>query len=98
LYFSAADLYVFPSRHESYGLTLMEAFQYGLPAITLENATMRPAFGVVSKTGAFARDLQRMSRMDLAGMGQAAEAFARENSFSRTAGRLASILTGLQSK
>lgn len=98
LYFSAADLYVFPSSHESYGLTLMEAFQYGLPAITLENTTMRPEFGVASTTGAFARDLQRMSRMDLAVMGRAAQAFAQENSFDRTADRLAGILTGLQSK
>lgn len=29
-----ADIYVFPSRHESYGLTLAEALRAGLPAIT----------------------------------------------------------------
>jgi glycosyltransferase involved in cell wall biosynthesis len=33
-YFSLADLYVFPSRHESYGLTLLEAMGAGLPALT----------------------------------------------------------------
>ena len=32
-----ADLYVFPSRHESYGLTLMEAMGAGLPSVALEH-------------------------------------------------------------
>jgi glycosyltransferase involved in cell wall biosynthesis len=32
-----ADLYVFPSRHESYGLTLMEAMREGLASIALDH-------------------------------------------------------------
>lgn len=32
-----ADAYVFPSRHESYGLTLCEALAAGLPAITTDH-------------------------------------------------------------
>ncbi|NUQ01482.1 MAG: glycosyltransferase family 4 protein, partial [Armatimonadetes bacterium] len=32
-----ADLYVFPSRHESYGLTLAEALRAGLPVVTTEH-------------------------------------------------------------
>jgi glycosyltransferase involved in cell wall biosynthesis len=33
-FFELADLYVFPSRHDSYGLTLVEAMQVGLPVLT----------------------------------------------------------------
>ena len=36
-HFQLADLYIFPSRHESYGLTLMEAFSAGLPAVGCRN-------------------------------------------------------------
>jgi glycosyltransferase involved in cell wall biosynthesis len=36
-FFGMADLYVFPSRHESYGLTLAEALSAGLPAICLDS-------------------------------------------------------------
>ena len=35
--FALADLYVFPSLHESYGLTLCEALAAGLPAITTDH-------------------------------------------------------------
>ena len=46
-----ADLYVFPSRHESYGLTLMEALAAGLPAVCLDTtgarSVMREEFGAL---------------------------------------------------
>lgn len=46
-----ADLYVFPSRHESYGLTLAEALAAGLPVLTTDHRSarelVRPEFGLV---------------------------------------------------
>src|SRR5205085_911942 len=50
-FFALADLYVFPSRHESYGLTLMEALAAGLPAVCLDTtgarSVMREEFGAL---------------------------------------------------
>jgi len=50
-FLSLADLYVFPSRHESYGLTLMEALAAGLPAVCLDTtgarSVMREEFGAL---------------------------------------------------
>jgi glycosyltransferase involved in cell wall biosynthesis len=50
-FFALADLYVFPSRHESYGLTLAEALRAGLPAICLDHhgarELMRPECGLI---------------------------------------------------
>lgn len=34
--FRVAQVYAFPSRHESYGLTLAEALSHGLPAVALD--------------------------------------------------------------
>jgi glycosyltransferase involved in cell wall biosynthesis len=99
-HFSAADLYVFPSSHESYGLTLMEAFQFGLPALTLDHAgaraVMQPAFGAVATKATFLTDLQQLAQSDLAAKGRAARAFAQQNPFANSAAKLAAILTGLQ--
>ncbi|MEO6759249.1 MAG: glycosyltransferase family 4 protein, partial [Saprospiraceae bacterium] len=91
-YFSAADLYIFPSSHESYGLTLMEAFQYGLPALTLDNAAMLPAFGAIATQATFLTKLKWLTQSDLAAKGQAAQAYARQNPFANAAARLATIL------
>lgn len=48
-FFRLADLYLFPSRHESYGLTLMEAIEAGCPAVCLDHSGARevltPAYG-----------------------------------------------------
>src|SRR6185312_12047953 len=43
--FRTADLYVFPSRHESYGLTLCEAIAAGVPAITTDHYSARELLG-----------------------------------------------------
>jgi glycosyltransferase involved in cell wall biosynthesis len=100
LHFSAADLYVFPSSHESYGLTLMEAFQYGLPALTLDHAgaraVMRPEFGAIAAPATFLESLQAMVAGDLVAKGRAAQVFAREHPFANAATQLAAILTRLQ--
>ena len=39
-YYNAADAFVFPSRFETQGLTLLEAFACGKPACVLENTPM----------------------------------------------------------
>jgi len=96
LHFSAADLYVFPSTHESYGLTLMEAFQYGLPALTLDNAIMQPAFGAIATKATFLSALQQLVQSNLPEKGRAAQAFAKQNPFANAAASLAEILTEIQ--
>jgi len=101
LHFSAADLYVFPSSHESYGLTLMEAFQYGLPALTLDHAgaraAMRPAFGAIATRATFLDELKQLAGSDLPAKGRAAHAYAQQHPFSNAAAQLATILAKLQS-
>ena len=96
--FAEADLYVFPSSHESYGLTLMEAFQAGLPALTLDHAgaksLMRAEFGRMASADSFLPALQELvrDRARLREMGRAAQAFARANPFAATAERLRNLL------
>jgi glycosyltransferase involved in cell wall biosynthesis len=96
--FAEADLYVFPSSHESYGLTLMEAFQAGLPALTLDHAgaksLMRAEFGRMASADSFLPALQELvrDRGRLREMGRAAREFARANPFSATAIWLRNLL------
>ena len=96
--FAEADLYVFPSSHESYGLTLMEAFQAGLPALTLDHAgaksLMRAEFGRMASADSFLPALQQLvrDRARLREMGRAAQAFALANPFAATAERLRKLL------
>lgn len=97
-FFRLADLYVFPSRHESYGLTLLEALHAGLPAVCLDHQgardIMREEFGRIvpaSQLGAaigelLADEAQRRR------MGTAARAFALQNPFSTAAARIAGFL------
>ncbi|MBI5083890.1 MAG: glycosyltransferase family 4 protein [Acidobacteria bacterium] len=100
-FFEMADLYVFPSRHESYGLTLMEALQAGLPAVCAESAgsreIMAPEFGVTVPAGrplwpAIAGLLEDDGRR--VAMGRAAGEFARARPFAASAARLAELLLG----
>jgi glycosyltransferase involved in cell wall biosynthesis len=100
----AADIYVFPSRHESYGLTLLEVLQAGLPAVCVEHdgssQIMRPQFGITVKQGSrtalwraiadLARDRERRLRMS-----ESARRFADTQRFEDTAMRLAAMLTQL---
>jgi glycosyltransferase involved in cell wall biosynthesis len=43
--FRMADVYVFPSRHDSYGLTLMEALSWGCGVVALDSAGAREVLG-----------------------------------------------------
>jgi glycosyltransferase involved in cell wall biosynthesis len=97
-FFALADLYVFPSRHESYGLTLMEALGAGVPAVCLDTdgarSVMREEFGaLVSSSGlraAIASLLADDGRRKQ--MGSAAREFAHRERFSDRAAELARLI------
>jgi glycosyltransferase involved in cell wall biosynthesis len=97
-FFGLADLYVFPSRHESYGLTLMEAMACGLPSVCLDThgarSVMRPEFGAIVKRGELATAVMTLLQNGAtrARMSAAARAFAEQDRFSAHAARLAGIL------
>lgn len=98
-FFALADLYVFPSRHESYGLTLLEALAAGLPAVCLDHhgarSVMREEFGALVP----ARELRPAIARLLADpegrrrMGEAARAFAAGERFGDRAAMLARIVS-----
>jgi len=105
-FFSLADLYVFPSRHESYGLTLVEAMRAGLPVLTTDHRSardlVRDAFGrVVEATpeGIYRglRELLGCSRQKLASMGGEAKRFADRIRFETAAQRLGDAVEDLMS-
>jgi glycosyltransferase involved in cell wall biosynthesis len=97
-FFALADLYVFPSRHESYGLTLMEALAAGLPAVCLDTAgargVMRAEFGALVQPSELRPAIARLlaDRTLRGRMGAAARQFARSQRFEDAAARLAGLL------
>jgi glycosyltransferase involved in cell wall biosynthesis len=101
-FLALADLYVFPSRHESYGLTLMEALAAGLPAVCVDTvgarSVMREEFGaLVPESGlraaiaALLADEGRRKQMS-----KAAREFARSQRFSDRAAELADLIASRQ--
>jgi glycosyltransferase involved in cell wall biosynthesis len=93
-----ADLYVFPSRHESYGLTLLEALYAGLPAVCLDHhgarEVMRPEFGRIVRLDGLRPAIEEiLSNPELRlKMSRAAARYARQQPFSATAARLAELI------
>jgi glycosyltransferase involved in cell wall biosynthesis len=98
-FFALADLYVFPSRHESYGLTLLEALAAGAPAVCLDShgarSIMREDFGVIVERRNLRAAIENLLNDESRrrAMSQRAEQFARENRFTDQASKLAKILT-----
>lgn len=98
-FFRLADLYVFPSRHESYGLTLVEALRAGLPAVCLDHhgarEVMRPDCGLLVPESGLRQALASLLGDDprRAAMCQAARRDAATLSFSASAARLAEIIS-----
>lgn len=103
-FLSLADVYVFPSRHESYGLTLMEALAAGLPAVCLEHQgsreIVRREFGVMIPVDEARAGLKReIARLlaepaKRAAMSRAALRYAASAPFALAAERLAELLQG----
>jgi len=96
-FFALADLYVFPSRHESYGLTLMEALAAGVPAVCLDHhgarAVMKEEFGlIVQPSGLIPAIKSLLNNGDLHRMQTAARLFALNHSFSDQAAKVAKLL------
>jgi len=93
-------LYVFPSRHESYGLTLTEALAAGLPAVCLDTtgarSVMREEFGALVPASGLRAAIVRLlaDQGRLKQMGTAAQEFARSQRFSDRAAELADIIAG----
>ncbi len=103
--FKMADIYVFPSIHESYGLTMMEAIKAGLPVLSTasygaleiyqqgmgEMITAGPESEVPRK---LMHGLKRLwaGRDQLTSMGAAGARWAANYDFSRTASTLAALL------
>jgi glycosyltransferase involved in cell wall biosynthesis len=98
-FFDLADLYVFPSKHESYGLTLLEALAAGLPAVCLDHdgarSVMREEFGRIVAAPQLRSAIAELLADEALRlqMGAAAQAYAKTQRFTDSAARLADILT-----
>ena len=91
-FLALADLYVFPSRHESYGLTLLEALAAGVPVVCLDHhgarSVMREDFGALVEPGDLPNAIEKLlknANLRLK-MSQNALRFARSQRFSDRAG------------
>jgi glycosyltransferase involved in cell wall biosynthesis len=96
-FFALADLYIFPSRHESYGLTLLEALAAGVPAVCLDHhgarSVMREEFGAIVEPSGLIPAIQRvLNDHNLPRMRVAARLFGLKNRFSDQAAKLANLL------
>jgi glycosyltransferase involved in cell wall biosynthesis len=98
-FLALADLYVFPSRHESYGLTLMEALAAGRPAVCVDTtgarSVMREEFGaLVPASGLRTAIASLLTNESLRKqMGEVARRFARGERFTDRAAELANLIS-----
>jgi glycosyltransferase involved in cell wall biosynthesis len=103
--YRGADCFVLPSRHDSFGMAVLEAMACGLPAIVSEMVGAREAIEE-GKSGwvvplADAQALaERMTwcaenRAALAEMGPAVRAAAERYDWSRYGGRLTAVMAGI---
>ncbi len=103
-FLSLAHIYLFPSSHESYGLTLVEALASGLPAICRDHSGARQIlsseFGIIvpesgeSARLGFRKAMERILMDDSlrSSMSRAASEWASRWPFSQSAERLAALL------
>ena len=97
-FFALADLFIFPSRFESYGLTLLEALAAGLPAVCLDHigarSVMREDFGAIVPPFRLRRAIASILADDAGRkrMGDAARRFAQGERFADRAAELAMLL------
>lgn len=96
-FFALANLYVFPSRHESYGLTLMEALAAGVPAVCLDHhgakGVIHEDFGAIVQPDGLIPAIAQLLKSDLGPMRTAARAFAARNRFADRAAELAGLIS-----
>lgn len=103
--YKVSDIYVFPSIHESYGLTMMEALKAGMPVLTTSSYGAReifqPGMGEMIPEGPpsevprlLMAGLRRLwaSRGELKTMGAFGARWAKGHDFSGTAAKLAALL------
>lgn len=98
-FFALADLFVFPSLHESYGLTLLEALSHGLPAVCLDHhgarSVMQEEFGRIVEPSGLRDAIAELLADPVARnkMAVAARTFAMGERFSDRAAQIARIIS-----
>ncbi|MEE8425012.1 MAG: glycosyltransferase, partial [Elusimicrobiota bacterium] len=108
-YFRLADLFVSPSEHESYGLTIVEALRSGLPVAASDHAgaeeILRPEYGRMAAYGDPPRRAERLAEElsdlladpeELRRMGARAREASKHMTFADAAGRLLEAVLGMR--
>ncbi len=91
-YYAAADVFVFPSRTDTYGLVLLEALAAGLPVAAYPVAGPSDVLGNVPEVACLDDDLSRAIDGALKLSSEAARAFALQHSWTACASRFVELL------